>query len=699
MARKAPEPATPSEEVLTGPLTCDNDAGGSLGGNPPPASPPEEPGPASPRAVTKAEAARVAAENKITKAEARRKIAEENRLAAIDAASGEHIGLPAVATREGHILAVTLEQAEAIVRAAVGRAGELTVDVEHTGYPVGHVHHRLRTVQLGDEVAAVVFDADDEAQRRAAGALLADPLLNAHSAPADLVPLAHAGLIDAASGWARMFDTVIPAKLADPQSTGSDPGLKQLAGAVLGQAATAPAADEAREALFKAGRWPIGKRKYADQLTSDPSAVGWAQVDYTRATMIRYAASDVLDTAALRRRLPVIPDAILARERLTGEMVARVAHRGLPIDVDRVRALAAEHTALREEAAGRVRAFGIDNPGSGQQIAVALQGLGAALPVSEKGNPSVAEHVLAILKRGAAETPAGQLASAVLDFRHSNTVLTLFLAPYAALCDFGDGRARPTVYSLGTDTGRMSAVRPNVQQLPREGGVRSIYRADPGHAFVSADFSGVELRGAAALSQDPTMIQMITEEDAGRFDGFHWAVARQAFGPDATKADRYIAKRGVFGHLYGGGVPTLAKQVGVTEPEMAAIVESLKLLTPGLAAWSEQIRRGVRAGRTQFPAYSGRIIHFPPAYPHKAPNYAIQGSCRELLVDALVRWRDTRWGDATLLPVHDELIVMVPEEDAQAATAELVRCMEGELYGVRIVADPSSPSTYWKDSA
>jgi hypothetical protein len=251
-----------------------------------------------------------------------------------------------------------------------------------------------------------------------------------------------------------------------------------------------------------------------------------------------------------------------------------------------------------------------------------------------------------------------------------------------------------TIYLTGN-----SCVRPNAQQLPREGGVRSVVTADPGHVLISADFSGVELRGAAALSQDPTMLHMIVEEDAGRFNGFHWAVARQAFGPGASKADRYVAKRGVFGHIYGGGVTTLAKQVGVTETEMAAIVDSLKALTPGLAAWSDRIRSGVRRGYTQFPAYSGRIIHFPVAYPHTAPNYAIQGSCREILVDALVRWRDTRWGHCTLLPVHDELIVMVPAEDAEDATRELVRCMEMDLFGVPIVAEASEPAFAWADSA
>lgn len=655
----------------------------------------------SPHSVTKAEAARRADELKISKAEARKQLAEEKRQAAIVEASGEHVGLPAVVTREGHIVDLDLEQAEAVVRAALARSGALTVDVETSGYPVGHVNHVLRTVQLGDEQAAVVLHPIEHADL--IRTLLAEaPRLHAHSASADIVPLAHAGLLDPEDAWSRMHDTVIPAKLADPQSTGSDPGLKALSGAVLGASATAPAADAARDALFKAGKWLTGKQRFADQLRTEPERVGWAQVDPGCATMVRYAASDVLDTAALARRLPRIPEAILDRERLAEAMTARVAHRGLRIDAERVRELTSEHTRLRDLAAAQVRAYGIENPGSGPQVAQALQALGAQLPVSEKGNASVAEHVLSVLKRTAADTPAGQLASHVLDYRHSATVLGLFLAPYTALCEHGDGRMRPTVYTLGTDTGRMSCVRPNAQQLPREGGVRSVVTADPGHVLISADFSGVELRGAAALSQDVAMMQAIVDEDANTDPdakvGFHWMVAHQAFGLAATKSDRYVAKRGVFGTFYGGGAEGLAKQVGVPASEMELIRTSLRAQAPGYFAWVEQLKQGMRSGFTQFPSYSGRIIHLPVGYPHKGAAYAISGSCRELLVDGFVQWRDTRWGEATLLPVHDEVIAMVPEEDAEAATAELVRCMEGELYGVRIVADPSKPSFEWKDA-
>jgi hypothetical protein len=62
------------------------------------------------------------------------------------------------------------------------------------------------------------------------------------------------------------------------------------------------------------------------------------------------------------------------------------------------------------------------------------------------------------------------------------------------------------------------------------------------------------------------------------------------------------------------------------------------------------LRNKVTAGQAQFSTYSGAIVLLTRAYPHKAPNYAIQRTARELLVDALLRWRDSPWGDSVLLP-------------------------------------------------
>lgn len=642
-----------------------------------------------PKTEAQAERARVKAAERAAEREAA-------RLDAVAAASGELLGLPAVVDRAGNVIPVSLDQAAAVVRAALARSGALTVDVETSGYPVGHVHYVLHSVQLGDATAAAVLDPAAHAET--IGALLAEaPRLHAHSATADLVPLGHAGLIDPAAAWARMYDTVIPAKLADPQSTGSDPALKALAAAVLGDAATAPAADAARAALFKAGRWLT-----ETQGDTPIERSGWAQVETGGVTMLRYAASDVLDTAALAKRLAQPDPAVHERERLAQRMSARITHRGMRIDAERVRELTDRHTAARAAAAQRVRVFGVDNPGSNPQVAAKATELGATLPLTKGGAPSVAEGVLDPLR--AAEGPLGAFVRAVLDYRHDDTVLGTFLGPYRALCEYADGRARPTIYTLGTDTGRFSCVRPNLQQLPREGGVRACITADPGHVLISADFSGVEIRVAAALSGDETLKRMLAD---GR--DLHAEIALQVFGPDpeatakagaptASKGHRYTAKRIVFGRLYGGGLETLARQGGCDLETAQCAVDTLDALTPGLSAWSSAIRDAVRQGRTQFPSYSGRVIHLPREFPHKGPNFGIQGTAREALVDALVKWQGTRWGDATLLPVHDELVVMVPAQDAEDATAALVRCMTTQLHGVAIVAAPSAPAFAWQDA-
>jgi P4 family phage/plasmid primase-like protien len=623
---------------------------------------------------------------KISKAEARLQLKAEARQSSISAAAGEVLPLPAVVDRDGNIVPLTIEQASTVVRSAVARSGALTVDVETTGYPVGHADYVLRSVQLGDAMAAVVLHPVEHADtiRQLLGEA---PALHAHSATADLVPLEHAGLIDADAAWDRMHDTVISAKLADPASTGSDPGLKQLSAAVLGERSVAPAANAGRDALFKAGRWLKDTK-----IDTPVERSGWAQVDPRCATMLRYAASDVLDTGFLAAVLPRPAAAIYERERLAQRMTARVAHAGIRLDAQHIGELTAQHLAGRTAAAAALRALGVDKPGSDQQLGTRASELGAALPTTPTGRPSVAAGVLEPLR--GCEGVLGELIGAVLDYRHHDTALGLFLEPYRLLCDRGDGRARPTVYTLGTDTGRMACVRPNLQQMSRQGGIRACLTADPGQLMIGADFSGVEIRVAAALSQDANLLQMLRD---GR--DLHAEIARLVWGPDATKAHRYKAKPMVFQRLYGGSVPGLARQAGVTLEVAQAVVDALDALTPQLSAWSNSISQAVRRGQTQFTSYAGRVIHLPRDRPHAAPNYCIQGSARELLVDALVKWRDTRWGSCVLLPVHDELDVFVPAQDAEQATAELVACMRAELFGVQIEAAPAAPSFAWADSA
>lgn len=637
--------------------------------------------PSSLVATTTAVASRPIA--KISKAEATRRA----RAQAVVDAAGPLRTLPVLVDRSGQIM----ERRGPIVLAELVRAIDtaLTVDVETTGYPIGHADYALRTIQLGDSHGAMVLDASDPEQSALARtALAAATRLHAHSATADLAPLANAGLIDYDEAWSRMWDTVIPAKLADPQSTGSDPALKKLAEVVLGEDAVSPKANEARADLFSKAKWLTDTK-----ITTPIERSGWAQVDPGCATMSRYAAADVLDDAELAIRLPDPPADVWDRERTAQRVTARVAYRGLCLDSDRVAELLAEHTNARAVAGQHVTEFGgVTNPGSDTQVAAALSQMGAELPRTATGRLSVAADAIEPLRRS--EGQIGDLVRARLEYQHHDKLISSFLEPYSQLIHRGDGRVRPTVYTLGADTGRMSCVRPNLQQVPRVGGVRGCITASPGHVLISADFASVEIRVMAALSQDPSLMYAL----AHGVD-VHGQIAAQVFGPDFTKSDRYTVKRGVFGWAYGGGATNLAKQIGVSESVMSSVIEVLADLAPTYVQWSQWVKEQVKAGHTQFPTYAGRVIHLAAGYPHKAPNYCVQGTARELLVDALILWDKTEWGNCTVLPVHDEIVAEVPEQDAEKATRVLVACMERDLMGVAIKAEAGEPSFSWRDAA
>jgi DNA polymerase I-like protein with 3'-5' exonuclease and polymerase domains len=293
------------------------------------------------------------------------------------------------------------------------------------------------------------------------------------------------------------------------------------------------------------------------------------------------------------------------------------------------------------------------------------------------------------------EGQLGDLIRARLNYQQAENRLGLFLEGYRQAVHHGDGRVRPTVYTLAADTGRMSCVRPNLQQVPRAGGFRACIAADPGHVLISADFSGVELRVAAALSQDANLLEIVADPNRD----IHREIAQIVWGPGAGKAERYQAKRKVFGRLYGSGLNGLMTATPpVSEGIARSIISAMDQMTPGLTEWSRQIADAIEAGRTQFPAYSGRTIYLPTDRPYAGPNYCIQGTARELLIDALLRLKATRWGNATLLPVHDELVLMVPQDEADDATAALAEAMTSELHGVQIIAETSQPSFHWEDS-
>ena len=235
-----------------------------------------------------------------------------------------------------------------------------------------------------------------------------------------------------------------------------------------------------------------------------------------------------------------------------------------------------------------------------------------------------------------------------------------------------------------------NCVSPNLQQVPRVGGVRECLRADDGYVIIGADFSSVEVRVAAALSGDRHLTQMI-------MDGLdlHSLIAERVWGPDFTKDNRYGAKRGVFGWLYGASVTKIARTLGIDTVRAQAIIDTLATVAPGLVAWAHQIRNSVRNGQlTRWEHPSGRVTVLAKDQSHKAVNYCIQSTARELLVASMFRYEFVDPG-RTLLPIHDEILSFVPAAQADRLTEALKYCMTTTLRGMPIVCEARTPSRNW----
>jgi phage/plasmid-associated DNA primase/DNA polymerase I-like protein with 3'-5' exonuclease and polymerase domains len=604
------------------------------------------------------------------------------------------------------VLPCSPDDARAVISGALEA---LHVDCETTGYPPGHADFALRLVQLGDEQMAAVLDPADPAQAAVIReALDRARMLHAHSAAADLVPLAAARLGGADAMWAKMTDSVLVAKLADPSLAGSDENqLKKLAAGLLGGYAVSPPAETAKNALFKSGGWLVKTTVLTPREKS-----GWAMVKPGCTTFARYAGSDVLDLGAVLRVLPKAdPDILDRRERPFQEMCARVAHDGFRLDPEHIGAKIPEHEQAREEAREVVARLcpAITNPSSTSEVPAALAAMGIPLGLTKDGNLSAAKDVLGELAADEGYEHH-ELLNGILGYRHHVTTLGLLLEPLGRLCSHGDGRMRPVVYTINADTGRTSCVRPNGQQFSRQGGIRACVIADPGLRGISADFSGVEIRVAAALSGDMELLAaelstrcLACEHDpcacGANQTGLHWMAARMAWGPGATKENRYSAKRIIFSKLFGGSAKAGARQTGVPYEAALAVHRAFEAIAPGYAEWDRQMRAYSDAGNRAFLAYSGRTIWLPKGRAHAAGNYAIQGTAREALVDGCLRWRRTPWGHLPLLPIHDEILLFVPADEADEALAALVACMRMEIYGVPIEAKADEPFLAWPDSS
>ncbi len=282
---------------------------------------------------------------------------------------------------------------------------------------------------------------------------------------------------------------------------------------------------------------------------------------------------------------------------------------------------------------------------------------------------------------------AHPIISYILEYREIQKLVSTYIDSIPLLVG-ADGRIHSTFNQLGAATGRFSSNDPNLQNIPikTERGrlIRGGFVAKSGYVFLGFDYSQIELRVGALLSQDPDMLDtFIHGKD------IHTTVAKKVFNVEesgVTPDMRRKAKVINFGIMYGMGATALSENLGVPRKEAQLFLEEYKKQFPGLNMYLESIVEFAKThkytetffGRKRNFSKINSVIPFIRAmYERMAVNAPVQGTAADIIKLAMLHSRKILAEHKLdihaqlVLQVHDEIIFEV-EEKYQQEVAELI---------------------------
>ncbi|MBC7717291.1 MAG: DNA polymerase I, partial [Pseudorhodobacter sp.] len=432
---------------------------------------------------------------------------------------------------------------------------------------------------------------------------------------------------------------------------------------------------------------------YEDLCGKGVHQISFAQVDVAKAT--EYSCEDSDMTLHVHQTLwpQVAADAGLRYvyehiEMPTATLLQRIERTGVLIAPA---TLAAQSKQLGErmvalEAEAYELAGQPFNMGSPKQVGeILFTKLG--LPVKKKtatGAPSTDEEVLAEL---AADYP---LPAKLLENRSLSKLKGTYTDKLPLMINPADGRVHTNYAQAVAVTGRLSSNDPNLQNIPirtAEGRrVREAFIAPPGCVILSADYSQIELRIMAHLSDDVALLKAFT-------DGMdvHRATAAEIFGAEAaavTSEQRRYAKVINFGLIYGMSAFGLAGNLGIERSAAAAYIERYFARYPGVKRYMDDTRASAKdMGYVE--TVFGRRLWLPeinsPNGPRRAGaeraaiNAPMQGTAADLIKLAMIAVQDKldeeQRATRMVMQVHDELVFEVPEAELAWAKVEVPRIM------------------------
>jgi DNA polymerase-1 len=290
----------------------------------------------------------------------------------------------------------------------------------------------------------------------------------------------------------------------------------------------------------------------------------------------------------------------------------------------------------------------------------------------------------------------------IMQFRELDKLISTYVNALPALVK-ADGRIHTSFNQTIAQTGRLSSTNPNLQNIPvrTEVGrqIRTAFVAPAGRVLVSADYSQIELRVAAALSGDPDMMETFR---AGI--DLHQKTAAELYGvplEQVSKEQRYAAKTINFGVLYGMSAHGLSVATGMDVREAGAFINRYFEVRPKLREYIEKVKEFAHANQ-YVETYFGRRRACPEVNStnfmvrsgaeRMAVNVPIQGTAADIYKLAMIEAARRLPTDCPLLlQIHDELIVEAPEDRADEVAALLREVMEGVVdLGLPLAVDTAT---------
>ncbi len=328
------------------------------------------------------------------------------------------------------------------------------------------------------------------------------------------------------------------------------------------------------------------------------------------------------------------------------------------------------------------------NLGSPKQLSEILF-IQLKLPVLKKtagGTPSTDEEVLEKL---ALDFPLPKI---LLQWRGLAKLKSTYTDKLPKSILAATGRVHTTYSQAVAVTGRLASTEPNLQNIPirtAEGRrIREAFIAPPGHRLMSADYSQIELRIMAHISQDAGLLGAFSQG----LD-VHRATAAEVFGvpvDQVSSEQRRYAKVINFGLIYGMSAFGLASNLGIERDAAKNYIERYFSRYPGVAAYMERTRVQAKLQGYVETVFGRRLwlaeINSPngprrQAAERAAINAPMQGTAADLIKLAMVDvWRwigSAQLKSRLIMQVHDELVLEVPDDEIQLMTVELPRRMAG----------------------